>query len=356
VMRRLADGGPDPSFSGDGAATVGLGSSGYVGSVALGGDGSVFAGGSGTTAEEKPAGAVLKLRPDGEPDPAFGAGGVVLTRFYGRRSRILDVAAGAAGLTAVGSLGRGLPVLARFDAAGALDAGFSGDGQVRARVTDSFSGLGSLVLQSDGKALVAGALNGDGRVVRYRVNGKPDRSFAAGGALIGFGGNLDSADDLAIGPDGRIAVLGERGVSGFRSNDYELAAARLLAGGRRHDLDADGRVDDRDLCPRLPATAHRGCPFFKRTISISYTPRGVFEGRIRSDNHRCVGGDGRVRVLQRVSGPDPVVGGPVRTPGRGTYAIRVPDAEGTYYAKVEAAVDDSAGLCGAARSDPITVG
>jgi uncharacterized delta-60 repeat protein len=355
VMRRLPDGGPDPSFSADGIATVPFGNGGYLGSVALGADGSVYAAGAATLPEH--VGVLLKLGPDGEPTQGFGEGGTLLVRFFDRASEIHDIAVGPAGVIVAGGGRTGEPALARFDpTSGTPDPAFSGDGFVRVPARgDRFALLSSVALLSGGKVLAAGETNGDARVLRYRVGGKPDRSFAdRGEALIGVGGNLDGADELVVGPDGRITLVGERGVSGFRSNDYDLAVARLLAGGRRHDLDADGRPDRRDLCPQLPARAHRGCPFFPRRISIRFTDDGRFKGSIGSPgpdgNRRCIGGDGRVTVFERERGADPVVGSIPKTKGDGDYEIPARRAEGTFYARVQAAVDERAGLCGAARS------
>jgi uncharacterized delta-60 repeat protein len=82
VARWLPDGTPDPAFSGDGRFTLQVGGApSTADAVALQPDDKiVVAGVAGTDL------ALLRLLPDGTPDPAFGTGGQVTTPFAGADS------------------------------------------------------------------------------------------------------------------------------------------------------------------------------------------------------------------------------------------------------------------------------
>jgi len=107
--------------------------------------------------------------------------------------------------------------LARYNANGTLDTTFSGNGK---QTTDFGGGdngsRGGLAIQSDGKIVVAGyAWNGtdsDFAVYRYNANGSLDTSFSANGdgvAVGGFGaGRQDWAYDLVLQSDGKIVIAG----------------------------------------------------------------------------------------------------------------------------------------------------
>lgn len=81
AVRWLADGEPDPSFAAGGIFTRHIGNYGSASAVALAqGGGYLFAGSYEIDSTEPPEDAawVGRLKPDGTPDPAFGADGFVL--------------------------------------------------------------------------------------------------------------------------------------------------------------------------------------------------------------------------------------------------------------------------------------
>lgn len=80
-----------------------------------------------------------------------------------------------------------------------------------------------LVIQPDGKILLAGRSSGDFATVRYNSNGTLDTTFGIGGIIItNFGGNIDIALAIAIQKNnGRIVVAGTSNAS--RSADFALA-------------------------------------------------------------------------------------------------------------------------------------
>jgi uncharacterized delta-60 repeat protein len=125
-------------------------------------------------------------------DPSFGAGGGTTTHFAGtdtdfpavvlvqpQDSKIL--VGGAARITAAPTTPSF--ALARFNPDGSLDMTFGHGGQV----LPVFSGIfGSMILQPDGKIVVAGTgppFGGSFLVARLNADGSPDSSFGQGGLV-----------------------------------------------------------------------------------------------------------------------------------------------------------------------------
>lgn len=164
----------------------------------------------------------------GDLDPSFSGDGIVLTGFGGDIDGGSAVAVQAdgkivmAGTTSgYGELGdyRSDFALARFDADGALDTSFSGDGKQITRFgAGTVSIARAVAIQPDGKILVAGsarvsAVEWELALARYGADGSLDSAFAGDGTLTtGLGG---SAYSVAIQADGRIVVAGDSGLARF---------------------------------------------------------------------------------------------------------------------------------------------
>src|SRR5678815_3391148 len=105
-------------------------------------------------------------------------------------------------------------VVARYNPDGTLDNTFGSRGRVR---TD-FPGLAavpsSVVIQSDGKIVVAGGafplftFLGNFELVRYNPNGSLDTSFGDGGIVTTFFPQGSYAFDVALQSDGKIVAAG----------------------------------------------------------------------------------------------------------------------------------------------------
>jgi uncharacterized delta-60 repeat protein len=105
-------------------------------------------------------------------------------------------------------------VVTRYNTDGTLDTTFGRGGKVR---TD-FPGLAavpsSVVIQSDGKIVVAGGafplftFLGNFELVRYNPNGSLDRSFGNGGIVTTTFPEGSYAFDVALQPDGKIIAAG----------------------------------------------------------------------------------------------------------------------------------------------------
>ena len=158
---------------------------------------------------------------DGDLDPTFGTGGMVMTDINRSTDIGNAVAIQADGkLVVVGTSYRQNDfsdedfVVTRYNTDGTLDNTFGSRGRVR---TD-FPGLAavpsSVVIQPDGKIVVAGGafplftFAGNFEVVRYNPNGSLDTSFGAGGIVTTTFPEGSYAFDVALQSDGKIIAAG----------------------------------------------------------------------------------------------------------------------------------------------------
>ncbi|MFF8278782.1 calcium-binding protein [Streptomyces lateritius] len=166
VARYNPDGGLDTTFSGDGRATVDFGAVDMGHAVAVHTDGRVVvAGGSGNDF------AVARLLADGSPDPAFSGDGRTTTDFDGGSELARAVVIQPDGrIVAAGRRG-GDFALARYQTDGSLDTGFSGDGRTVTDFAGGFEEAYGVALQGDGRIVAAGYRDGDFALARYEGGG-----------------------------------------------------------------------------------------------------------------------------------------------------------------------------------------
>jgi uncharacterized delta-60 repeat protein len=162
--------------------------------------------------------ALARYTPKGGLDRTFGLGGRV-TLDFGASDGIAALALLPDGkiLAAGDSLQYefGQIVLARLNPNGSLDAGFGQGGKVFTQIDQGAAEVSALLLQPDGKLLVAGQVqfrltpqNG-AFVARYLPEGSPDPSFGEDGiALLVDRGLSDRIQAIALQPDGRIVAAG----------------------------------------------------------------------------------------------------------------------------------------------------
>jgi len=158
---------------------------------------------------------------DGDLDPLFGSGGMVMTDLGKSTDLAEAVAIQADGkLVVVGTTYKNNDfstedfVVTRYNTDGTLDITFGNKGRVR---TD-FPGLAavpsSVVIQPDGKIVVAGGafplftFLGNFEVVRYNPNGSLDTSFGDGGIVTTIFPAGSYAFDVALQSDGKIIAVG----------------------------------------------------------------------------------------------------------------------------------------------------
>ena len=183
---------------------------------------------------------------DGDLDPTFGIGGMVTTDL----KRSTDIANAVAvqvdgKLVVVGTSYKQNDysdedfVVTRYNTNGTLDNTFGVGGKVR---TD-FPGLAavpsSVVIQTDGKIVVAGGafplftFLGNFEVVRYNSNGSLDTSFGNGGIVTTTFPEGSYASDVALQPDGKIIAAGTVFVDFIpgESSNTDFALARYNPDG-----------------------------------------------------------------------------------------------------------------------------
>jgi uncharacterized delta-60 repeat protein len=182
----------------------------------------------------------------GDLDPTFGTGGMVTTDI----NRSTDIANAVAvqsdgKLIVVGQTYKNNDfsgedfVVTRYNTDGTLDNTFGRSGKVR---TD-FPGLAAVpsavVIQTDGKIVVAGGafplftFLGDIKIVRYNPNGSLDTSFGVGGIVTTTFPEGSYAFDVALQPDGKIVAAGTVFVNFIpgEQSDTDFALARYNSDG-----------------------------------------------------------------------------------------------------------------------------
>lgn len=182
----------------------------------------------------------------GDLDPTFGTGGTVMTDINHSTDLANAVAVQSDGkLVVIGETYKNNDftgedfVVARYNVDGTLDTTFGRGGKVR---TD-FPGLAavpsSVVIQADGKIVVAGGafplftFLGNFELVRYNANGSLDRSFGTGGIVTTTFPEGSYASDVALQSDGKIIAAGTLFVNFIpgESSDTDFALARYNADG-----------------------------------------------------------------------------------------------------------------------------
>lgn len=205
-----APGDLDSTWDGDGRRVVEAGGDDHAYGVTIRGDGRVVVvgfGGLGSGDTIPPDLLVTQLKTDGSTDGSFGAGGVRTIGFGGAESGsevVLqsDGRAVVAGHTTGGTAGDA--VVARLTTGGGLDPTFSGDGKqlIDWAANDQ---VHDAILQADNKVLVAGYSSPSTgfRVSRLNTDGTLDGSFGGGtgSVAIPFG---------ALQPNGSTAANADR--------------------------------------------------------------------------------------------------------------------------------------------------
>ncbi len=236
------DGEVDPSFSGDGKATItfDLGGAGTdrCGDVALQADGKIVVVGTVQTATDSDFG-VARLNADGSPDVSFSGDGKTSIDFGVSTDEawavdlLPDGRIVVAGTALIASLGFRFGV-ARLESDGSLDTSFSGDGKAYVDFGQVEERAWDVAVQPDGKIVVAGGATYwmneyHYAIARLNPNGTLDNSFGGDGTVMtSFVGDFDMAKSIAIQLDGKIVVAG--GMEDLYYNG-EFAVARFNTNG-----------------------------------------------------------------------------------------------------------------------------
>jgi uncharacterized delta-60 repeat protein len=256
----------------------------------------------------------------GDLDPSFGSGGSVRLLPSEEKVSLRAVAVQPdLKIVLAGSEEPGSVILVRLLPDGALDPSFGAGGKVTTPFPGGFGEARAIVLQPDGKIVIAGeakgAVNGDFLIARYNADGSPDASFGDGDGiqLVPIGIGQDRAQAVAIGAGGRILATGTTDLEGGKTN----AAVAML--------DANGNPDSAftgDGTMTIDTTADDS----DKGVAIA----GLADGRILVGDSTANGaGDGFTLVQLLPTGlPDPGFGGGdgiVKTPIPGSDAGRLTD-------------------------------
>ena len=210
VAALAASGDPDPTFDGDGKVTTDFG--GYDGgsAVAIQSDSKIVVAGYASNDF-----ALARYNDDGSLDTTFGTSGITTTNFGGSDGGS-SVAIQSDGMIVVAGYANNDFALARYNDDGSLDTTFGTSG-----ITTTHFGYGSdngraVAIQSDGMIVVAGyADNGsddDFALARYNTDGSLDTAFGTGGiTTTHLSGNDDKGYAIVIQSDGKIIVAGGSG-------------------------------------------------------------------------------------------------------------------------------------------------
>lgn len=239
----------DLSFDGDGKTTTDFfGDDEDCRAVIVQPDGKIVVVGASYTGFDPHDFGVVRYNSDGTLDNSFDTDGKVSTDLQNFSDFAYGVLIQPDGkIIVAGSSSSGSDndfALVRYNADGSLDNSFDTDGKVITNFGSASDNALAIGLQSDGKIILAGFYsNGtdqDIALARYNTNGSLDNTFDSDGKVtldIAGGGN-DQAHTVAIQSDGKIVV------GGFTDNGgSDFCLIRLNANGSLDNtFDTDGKV------------------------------------------------------------------------------------------------------------------
>jgi len=242
-----ADGDLDTSFDTDGIQTTSIGSVQDIAySVAIQSDGKIVAAGYSHNGSNNDF-AVVRYSTDGSLDTTFGTAGKVITAIGSGTDVANYVVVQSDGkIVAAGYSHNGSNVdfaVVRYNTDGSLDTSFGTGGKVTTAVGSSNDTGRSVVMQSDGKIIVVGSSENltdtDFAVVRYNTNGSLDTTFSGDGKVTtAIGSGNDGANSVVLQSDGKIVVAG---VS-FETFEVFAVVRYTSTGSEDATFSGDGKV------------------------------------------------------------------------------------------------------------------
>lgn len=222
---------------------------------------------------------LARYNPDGSLDTSFGTSGMVVTDVGGNGDPdgILVLPNGSILVAGQGNDGGPTSAFAlvKYTASGSLDTTFGGAGEGFTKFSSGNDFAVSLVIQADGKIVVAGNANYQGpnghadcALAQYNPDGSLDTTFGSGGCVIA--GAADHVHHLAIQADGRIVVVGDK----YSGTSWDFALARF---------NSDGSLDASFGTGGLVTTDFNGAYDSARSVAIQPDGRIVAVGYGTSD-------------------------------------------------------------------------
>ena len=217
VVRYNTNGSLDTSFDTDGRVTTPVGTANdFISAMAVQSDGKIVVAGF-TTIGGSIDFALARYNTNGSLDASFDTDGKLTTAVLASTDMAHDVAIQSDGkILVAGSSNNGSNndfALVRYNTSGALDTSFDTDGKLTTAIGTGNDDIRSIAVQSDGKILAAGsAHNGtdsDIALVRYNGTGSLDTGFDTDGKLTSAVGSSDDfGRSVVVQTDGRILVAG----------------------------------------------------------------------------------------------------------------------------------------------------
>jgi uncharacterized delta-60 repeat protein len=227
----------DVSFGNGGTTVNGTPGDDWFGCVAIQTDGRIVAVG-GTNTPPGSDFAVARYNSDGSLDSSFGVAGQVITDVADHDQGIAVVIQTDGRIVLAGSSASAsnrMFVLVRYNADGSIDSSFGTSGITMTDI-GSDEWCYDLAIQTDGKLIAVGqtsVVDGDFVIARYLPNGRADSSFGGTGVIAtDFANSNDYGYGVVVQPDGRIVVAGCSDVwAGPPNYNYDFALVRYNTDG-----------------------------------------------------------------------------------------------------------------------------
>ena len=235
IARYIHDGSLDDSFGTNGKVITQIGSyNDRCNTIAIQSDGKILAAGG---MNNSPASnyeydfVLVRYNTNGTLDSTFGEDGVVVTNI-GLKSNLANsmvvqpdgkiILAGEASDSIFSDF-----ATVRYNTNGTLDSNFGNNGIVRTELSSRYDFAKSIVLQLDGKIIAAGSSQSglsqyNFAMIRYNTDGTIDNTFGTNGIVSSDFGS-DFGNDIALQADGKIIMVG----SSATGTIYDIATLRF---------------------------------------------------------------------------------------------------------------------------------
>ncbi len=238
LARYNSDGSLDTTFSDDGKVIIDLGYSDAGRSVTMQSDGKILIAGSIDSGGYNYDFVLMRYNSNGSLDTTFSDDGIVSTNFISIDFGYSVTMQNDGKIIMVGYADSDDTIadtsydfaLARYNSDGSLDTTFGDDGKITTDFATLYDYGQSVVMQNDGKIIVAGCafINGNEEfaLARYNSDGSLDTTFSGDGKITTYFANDfmgDSGDNsVTMQSDGKIIVAGSAH-SPYTGTDFAIA-------------------------------------------------------------------------------------------------------------------------------------
>ncbi|GIV26826.1 MAG: hypothetical protein KatS3mg027_0640 [Bacteroidia bacterium] len=166
--------------------------------------------------------ALVRYNTDGSLDNTFGNNGIVITDINNSWNSAYSIAIQNDGkILVTGDSDYGVALM-RYNTDGSLDTTFGTNGKVLTFVYGTSDVGRSVIIQNDNKILVAGDNEENFFIIRYNPDGTLDNSFGTGGKVPILAGIVSQLNSVVLQNDGKIVVAGWNYSVPYNGNDFVL--------------------------------------------------------------------------------------------------------------------------------------